>query len=154
MPAVKIIFVSQESCVDVVAEAFDIGARGYVVKARAGRDLLAAVEAVLADGQFCQSRLDCRRAKLDRNTDFLTIFHFCSAVLRLYWCRSPCKCRQLPLRSGKFCKAAVHADKKFREYKDARLFKTSNPSKCTLISALNFRPLSELHDLHFMASLL
>jgi DNA-binding NarL/FixJ family response regulator len=51
-PGSRIIFVSQESCLDVVAEAFGVGARGYVLKTRVGRDLLAAVEAVLADGQF------------------------------------------------------------------------------------------------------
>jgi DNA-binding NarL/FixJ family response regulator len=52
IPESRIIFVSQESSVDVVAKAFGIGARGYVLKTRAGMDLLTAVEAVLGDGQF------------------------------------------------------------------------------------------------------
>ncbi len=51
-PESKIIFVSQESSVDVQQEVFDLGAWGYVVKARAGSDLLAAVEAVLLGRYF------------------------------------------------------------------------------------------------------
>jgi DNA-binding NarL/FixJ family response regulator len=52
IPGSRIIFVSQESSADVVAEALSFGARGYVLKIRAGRDLLAAVEAVLEGGEF------------------------------------------------------------------------------------------------------
>ena len=51
-PASKIIFVTQESSVDVVQVAVDLGASGYVVKAQAGRDLVAAVEAVLSGKSF------------------------------------------------------------------------------------------------------
>jgi DNA-binding NarL/FixJ family response regulator len=51
-PASKIIFVTQESSVDVVQVAVDLGANGYVVKAQAGRDLVAAVEAVLSGKSF------------------------------------------------------------------------------------------------------
>jgi DNA-binding NarL/FixJ family response regulator len=51
-PASKIIFVTQESSADVVQEALSLGAWGYVVKARAGRDLLAAVEAVISEKCF------------------------------------------------------------------------------------------------------
>jgi DNA-binding NarL/FixJ family response regulator len=42
----KILFVSQESSADIVQEALRTGALGYVVKAHAGNELLAAVEAV------------------------------------------------------------------------------------------------------------
>lgn len=49
-PECKILFMSQEASVAVAQEAFRLGAMGYVVKAHAGRELLAAVEAV------CQSR--------------------------------------------------------------------------------------------------
>src|SRR5271170_4335421 len=42
-PESKIIFVSQESSPDIVQEAIDLGARGYVLKIRAAIDLLAAV---------------------------------------------------------------------------------------------------------------
>jgi DNA-binding NarL/FixJ family response regulator len=51
-PTSKMLFVSQESSFDVVQEALSLGALGYVVKMRAGSDLLAAVKAVLAGGHF------------------------------------------------------------------------------------------------------
>jgi DNA-binding NarL/FixJ family response regulator len=50
-PQCKILFLSQESSAAVAQEAFSLGAMGYVVKAYAGRELSAAVEAV------CQGRL-------------------------------------------------------------------------------------------------
>ena len=52
VPECKILFLSQESSADVVREAFDSGAQGYVVKAHAGSDLLAALEAVRQGGHF------------------------------------------------------------------------------------------------------
>jgi DNA-binding NarL/FixJ family response regulator len=55
-PKSKILFVSQEFSADVVQEAFSLGACGYVVKMDAGRELLAAVDAVLRDEQFVGSR--------------------------------------------------------------------------------------------------
>jgi DNA-binding NarL/FixJ family response regulator len=51
-PEAKIIFLSQESSSDVVQAALGLGAWGYVVKARAESDLLAAVEAVLLEKHF------------------------------------------------------------------------------------------------------
>lgn len=51
-PESKIIFISQQSDPDVVEEALDLGARGYVVKAQAASELLVAVEAVLENRQF------------------------------------------------------------------------------------------------------
>jgi DNA-binding NarL/FixJ family response regulator len=56
-PKSKIIFVTQESDPDVVQEAFNLGAWGYVVKTQAGTDLLAAVDAVLDGRQFVRSAL-------------------------------------------------------------------------------------------------
>jgi DNA-binding NarL/FixJ family response regulator len=56
-PKSKIIFMSQESSADVVREALALGALGYVVKAHAGRELLAAVEMVLQGRQFVGSGL-------------------------------------------------------------------------------------------------
>src|SRR5258705_9795883 len=41
-PKSKIIFVTQESSAELVQEALSLGALGYVVKARAGSELLAA----------------------------------------------------------------------------------------------------------------
>jgi DNA-binding NarL/FixJ family response regulator len=54
-PESKIIFVSQESSADVVQEALSLGAWGYVVKTRAGHELLAAVESVLLGKPFVSS---------------------------------------------------------------------------------------------------
>jgi DNA-binding NarL/FixJ family response regulator len=56
-PDSKIVFVSQESNPDVVQEAFNLGARGYVAKTRAASDLLAAADAVLEGGRFVSSGL-------------------------------------------------------------------------------------------------
>src|SRR3979411_888712 len=46
-PKSKILFVSQESSADIVQEALETGAVGYVVKADAGLELIAALDAVL-----------------------------------------------------------------------------------------------------------
>jgi len=51
-PQSKIIFLTQESSPDVAQEAFNLGAKGYVVKIHAGSELLPAVEAVCGGGQF------------------------------------------------------------------------------------------------------
>ena len=55
-PRSKILFVSQESSVDVVQAAFSVGASGYVVKMDAGSELPAAVKAVLRGERFVGSR--------------------------------------------------------------------------------------------------
>lgn len=60
-PESKILFVSQESSADVVQEALSVGALGYVVKAHAASELLAAVEAI------CQGRLFLSSGLSDRN---------------------------------------------------------------------------------------
>jgi hypothetical protein len=54
-PRSKILFLSQETSGDVVDEALRLGAPGYIVKAHAGSELLAAVEAVLQGEQFVGS---------------------------------------------------------------------------------------------------
>lgn len=46
-PYSKILFVSQESSADIVEAAFETGAVGYVIKADAGLELIAALDAVL-----------------------------------------------------------------------------------------------------------
>jgi len=56
-PESKILFVSQESSADVVQEALNLGAAGYVLKAQDGSELLAAVDAVLEGNQFVSSGL-------------------------------------------------------------------------------------------------
>jgi hypothetical protein len=60
VPNAKIIFLTQESSDDVVQEALRLGAWGYVVKTRAGSDLLAAVEAVLQGKRFVTGKLTGR----------------------------------------------------------------------------------------------
>jgi DNA-binding NarL/FixJ family response regulator len=52
----KILFVSLESSAEMVEEAFDAGAQGYVVKTDAGRELLEAVDATLHGRQFVGRR--------------------------------------------------------------------------------------------------
>jgi DNA-binding NarL/FixJ family response regulator len=55
-PESKIIFVTQESSADVIEEAMNSGALGYVVKAHAASDLQAAVEAVREGRKFVGNR--------------------------------------------------------------------------------------------------
>jgi len=56
-PGSKILFLSQESSADVVQEAFDLGAVGYVAKIHAGVELLAAVDAICQGGRFVSAAL-------------------------------------------------------------------------------------------------
>ena len=56
-PNSKILFLSQETSPDVVQEAIALGALGYVAKAKAGTDLLKAIEVVLLGKQFIGSGL-------------------------------------------------------------------------------------------------
>ena len=61
-PEMEILFVTQHDSPQMMREALEAGARGYVVKSNAARDLLAAVEAVsqhrvfttLNDGSYPQ----------------------------------------------------------------------------------------------------
>lgn len=54
-PQSKILFVSQESSSDVIEEALNLGAMGYVIKAHAASELLAAVKEVREDRVFVSS---------------------------------------------------------------------------------------------------
>jgi DNA-binding NarL/FixJ family response regulator len=56
-PESKIVFVSQESSADVIEEAMNSGAVGYVVKAHAATELLAAVQAVRQGRKFVSNGL-------------------------------------------------------------------------------------------------
>lgn len=51
-PNSKILFLSQESSIYMVQEAFKLGAWGYVVKSDAGTELLTAVNAILRGERF------------------------------------------------------------------------------------------------------
>ena len=55
VPGAKVLFVSQQKNADVVAAALSNGAKGYVLKANAGRELMPAVEAVLEGRRFVGS---------------------------------------------------------------------------------------------------
>jgi DNA-binding NarL/FixJ family response regulator len=56
VPESKIVFLSQESSVDVVQEALTLGALGYIVKSDAVGELLTAVDTVLRGEIFIGSR--------------------------------------------------------------------------------------------------
>jgi DNA-binding NarL/FixJ family response regulator len=56
-PESKILFLTQESSADVVREVLGLGALGFVVKARAGSELLVAVDEVCQGRQFVGSGL-------------------------------------------------------------------------------------------------
>src|SRR5262245_43709428 len=57
-PRAKLLFVSQESSSDIVRETLRLGGPGYVDRARAKTDLMAAIDAVLAGKRFVSSSLD------------------------------------------------------------------------------------------------
>jgi len=56
-PQSRILFVSQESSADVVREALETGASGYVAKTDAGSELVTAISAVLRGEKFVSSKL-------------------------------------------------------------------------------------------------
>lgn len=51
-PSLEVLFVTQHDSPQMMREALDAGARGYVVKSNAARDLLEAVEAVSQHREF------------------------------------------------------------------------------------------------------
>ena len=57
VPETNIVFLTQESDADVVKAALSLGALGYVVKQRAGSDLLAALAAVREGKRFVSEGL-------------------------------------------------------------------------------------------------
>jgi DNA-binding NarL/FixJ family response regulator len=56
-PKSKIIFLSQDSNPELVQEAFSLGARGYVIKSDASRELLTAVKVVILGKQYVSRAL-------------------------------------------------------------------------------------------------
>jgi DNA-binding NarL/FixJ family response regulator len=62
LPDAAILFVSQNNDADVVAAALSNGAKGYVLKLDANRELLPAVEAVLRGDHFASTGLTQRHA--------------------------------------------------------------------------------------------
>ena len=60
-PEIKVVFVSEQSDVDVVAAALGFGALGYVLKSDAGRELIPAIHTVLRGETFVSSGLRFQR---------------------------------------------------------------------------------------------
>jgi len=56
-PESKILFLSQDSNPEVVQEAFSVGARGYVIKSDAARELLPAMKAVVSGKRYVSRAL-------------------------------------------------------------------------------------------------
>jgi DNA-binding NarL/FixJ family response regulator len=56
-PQSRILFLTQESSSDVVSEAFDLGARGYIVKMDARQDMLLGIDAVMRGEKFVSASL-------------------------------------------------------------------------------------------------
>jgi DNA-binding NarL/FixJ family response regulator len=71
-PESMIIFMSLESSPDVVREAFRIGGFGYVSKLAAGRDLIAAIEAVVQNTRFVSNGL-CGQNLAEPGNDFASL---------------------------------------------------------------------------------
>jgi DNA-binding NarL/FixJ family response regulator len=67
-PHIKILFVSQESSFEIVQEALDLGALGYVHKSQVQSDLLRAIESVLEGKQFVSSAAKRGKPRESRNT--------------------------------------------------------------------------------------
>lgn len=57
LPDAKVLFLSQDNNMDVVRVALNDGARGYVVKAAAGHELLPAIGTVLGGQKFLSRQL-------------------------------------------------------------------------------------------------
>ena len=57
-PKTKIVFLTMHDSPEVIAAALSTGANGYVLKSRAGSDLLPAIEAALAGNRFI-SQMAC-----------------------------------------------------------------------------------------------
>ena len=57
-PNARIVFLTQESSSEILQEALNLGAWGYVIKAKAARDLPRAIEGVLRGTKFVSEGLD------------------------------------------------------------------------------------------------
>jgi DNA-binding NarL/FixJ family response regulator len=56
-PNCKVIFVSQEADIEIVAEAFGVGAAGYVLKIDAGSQLVTAIHHAIRGQRFISSSI-------------------------------------------------------------------------------------------------
>jgi DNA-binding NarL/FixJ family response regulator len=69
VPQTRILFLSQEPSIDVVQYALSLGALGYLHKTRTHRELLPAIESVLAGKQFVSTGLERDRFTESPNSD-------------------------------------------------------------------------------------
>lgn len=60
-PFAKIVFVTMERDPEIVEAAWRLGARGYVLKSDAARELVAAIQSVVRGEKFLSRSLDGRR---------------------------------------------------------------------------------------------
>ena len=74
-PASKILFVTENRSAEIATEAMGTGASGYVVKSDAARELLPAVEAVLAGRRFVSKSLSGEDSNLPFNDSRPTVTH-------------------------------------------------------------------------------
>jgi len=56
-PNSRILFITESSCRDLVAAAFEAGSCGYILKSDCGADLLTGIRAILAGKQFVSRSL-------------------------------------------------------------------------------------------------
>jgi len=78
VPDAKLVFVTNESSLDVMAQAFSSGAHGYVYKPRARRDVLPVLDAILRGARFVNGGLE----RIDRGDSLASHRHdvvFCSS---------------------------------------------------------------------------
>jgi DNA-binding NarL/FixJ family response regulator len=75
VPESKIVALSQETDAALAQELFNLGISGYVVKGRAGRELLTAVGAILQGKKFVSSGLEDRNPSRDELKSNIS-FHF------------------------------------------------------------------------------
>jgi len=87
-PQSRILFVSQESSADVVQAALAEGAKGYVVKTDAGRELLTAVDAVLRGRQYLSSKVSAHNCPDATDSEALDNLCHNEATPSLAWEKS------------------------------------------------------------------
>ena len=78
VPHAKLIFLTNESSLEVVEEAFSRGAHGYVYKPRAQRDVVPVLEAIIRGGRFVSGGLE-RIARGDSLASHRHDLLFCSS---------------------------------------------------------------------------
>ena len=78
VPDAKLVFVTNESSLDVMEQAFSSGAHGYVYKPRARRDVLPVLDAIIRGARFVNGGLE----RIDRGDSLASHRHdvvFCSS---------------------------------------------------------------------------